>query len=226
MTSRILLVEDDESLGFVVRDNLIHRGYQVSLCPDGPSGFAMFSQETFDLCILDVMLPKMDGFELAENIRQNDQSIPILFLTAKSMQEDKILGFQAGGDDYIVKPFSMDELVYRIEVFLKRREINGTIQDVHQIGSISIDPIQMGIIHGGILIKLTRRELELLQFLTNRQNQIVKREDILKALWGDDDYFKGRSLDVFISKLRKCLKIDPTIDIENYHGVGFKLVVH
>lgn len=225
MKKNILLVEDDESLGFVVKDNLENKGYTVQLSKDGEAGLQDFEAKTFDLCILDVMLPKMDGFTLAEKIRQRSKVTPIIFLTAKGMQEDKLEGFKLGGDDYITKPFSMEELVYRIEVFLRRGGFLEKETIVRQLGQISFDTNSFSLSTNGQIQKLTRREAEILQYLSDRKDTLVKREELLIALWGDDDYFKGRSLDVFISKLRKYLKADENVDIENYHGVGFKLIV-
>ena len=225
MTKKILLVEDDESLGFVTKDNLESHGYAVQLCRDGQEGWQTFQDSSFDLCILDIMLPKMDGFSLAQKIREQNKLIPILFLTAKGLQEDKLEGFKIGGDDYITKPFSIEELILRMEVFLRRGSSNHKSKDNIQIGKYAFDVNSMSLICDGKSQRLTRREAEILQFLAQRSGQLVKREDILIALWGDDDYFKGRSLDVFISKLRKILGTDSNVDIENYHGIGFKLVV-
>ncbi|WP_420582586.1 response regulator transcription factor [Reichenbachiella sp.] len=225
MKKNILLVEDDESLGFVIKDNLENKGYVVQLSKDGEAGLNDFDNKTFDLCILDVMLPKMDGFTLAEKIRQRSKVTPIIFLTAKGMQEDKLEGFKIGGDDYMTKPFSMEELTYRIEVFLRRVGSATSESTVRPLGNFSFDINSFTLSIGGQTQKLTRREAEILQFLSDRKDTLVKREELLIALWGDDDYFKGRSMDVFISKLRKYLKTDENVDIENYHGVGFKLVV-
>ncbi len=225
MDKRILLVEDDESLGFVTRDNLETRGYEVTLCHDGQEGLQAFHDQAFDLCILDVMLPKMDGFTLAQQIRQKNKLVPIIFLTAKTLQEDKIEGFKIGGDDYVTKPFSIDELVLRIEVFLRRGVLYEKTDEVKKIGSFEFDINSFSLSANGETKKLTRREAEILQYLADRTGSLVKREEILIALWGENDYFKGRSFDVFISKLRKALSSDPNVDIENYHAVGFKLVV-
>lgn len=225
MSKRILLVEDDESLGFVVKDSLENKAYQVTLCTDGELGLRAFEAQTFDLCLLDVMLPKLDGFSLAEKIRAKSKQVPIIFLTAKGMQEDKLAGFKLGGDDYMTKPFSMEELLYRIEVFLRRGGSAPKGEAAHHLGNYSFDLNSLTLTIQEHSQKLTRREAEILQYLSDRQDTLVKREELLLALWGDDDYFKGRSLDVFISKLRKYLKEDDAVDIENYHGVGFKLVV-
>lgn len=225
MKKNILLVEDDESLGFVIKDNLENKGYTVQLSKDGEAGLHDFDANAFDLCILDVMLPKMDGFTLAEKIRQRSKVTPIIFLTAKGMQEDKLEGFKIGGDDYMTKPFSMEELTYRIEVFLRR--MGSPIEEpmVRSLGNYSFDLNSFTLSLDDQTQKLTRREAEILQYLSDRMDTLVKREELLIALWGDDDYFKGRSMDVFISKLRKYLKADENVDIENYHGVGFKLIV-
>lgn len=225
MRKQILLVEDDESLGFVIKDNLQNKGYSVLLSTDGEKGLQDFESKTFDLCILDVMLPKMDGFTLAEKIRKRSKMTPIIFLTAKGMQEDKLEGFKIGGDDYMTKPFSMEELIYRIEVFLRRGGMTEKKTTLRSLGRFSFDLNSFTLSLDDQIQKLTRREAEILQYLSDRMDTLVKREELLIALWGDDDYFKGRSLDVFISKLRKYLKADENVDIENYHGVGFKLVV-
>ncbi|MEP2510032.1 MAG: response regulator transcription factor, partial [Reichenbachiella sp.] len=216
MSKRILLVEDDESLGFVIKDNLENKSYQVQLSRDGEEGLKNFDAHSFDLCILDVMLPKLDGFSLAEKIRQRSKMTPIIFLTAKGMQEDKLEGFKIGGDDYMTKPFSMEELIYRIEVFL-RRGSSQTDHSTRTIGKYLFDLNSFTLSIDNYNQKLTRREAEILQYLSDRLDTLVKREELLVALWGDDDYFKGRSLDVFISKLRKYLKQDELVDIENYH---------
>jgi DNA-binding response OmpR family regulator len=222
MPARILLVEDDSSLGFVIKDNLGMKGYAVTLCTDGDSGLEAFQKEEFDLCIFDVMLPKKDGFALALKVRERNERIPILFVTAKSMLEDKVAGFTAGGDDYITKPFSMEELTLRIEVFLRRS--NGQpAASLYKLGNYEFDPLNLRLTHPNGEKMLTQKEADVLKLLCLNKTRVLKREEILKAVWGDDDYFLGRSLDVFISKLRKYLKDDDTVEIVNYHGVGFKL---
>ena len=220
---KILLVEDDESLGFVTKDNLDLKGYDVCWCKDGKEAWSAFQKVKFDLCLLDIMLPKLDGMTLATNIRNVNTIVPIIFLTAKSLQDDKLAGFEIGADDYITKPFSVEELIYRIEVFLKRSRVIEEKVGIQKIGNFKFDAGSFLLTNGTNTRKLTRRESEILQFLLQRKNEIVKREEILMTIWGDDDYFKGRSLDVFISKLRKYLADDPDIDIENFHGIGFKL---
>ena len=224
MNAKILLVEDDPNLGFVIKDNLCQKGYEVTLCADGEEGQRSFMLMSFDLCILDVMLPKKDGFALAQYIRSVNHHVPILFVTAKSMLEDKISAFQLGGDDYITKPFSMDELLLRIEVFLRRS--NGAPpkeDDSYALGEFRFDCHNLTLHHVSGVKSLTQKEAELLQLLCLNKDRVLKREEILRKVWGDDDYFMGRSMDVFISKLRKYLKEDSTIQIVNYHGVGFKL---
>jgi DNA-binding response OmpR family regulator len=224
MMATILLAEDDVNLGFVIQDNLTRRGYEVQLCTTGDDAERTFNNQKIDLCILDVMLPKKDGFSLARAIREKDQHVPILFVTAKEMLEDKIAGFQAGGDDYIVKPFSMEELGLRIEVFLRRTQ-NGSQPDipVFQLGSYSFDFQNLTLHHPSGQKTLTQKEAEVLKLLCIHSDRVLKREEILKLVWGNDDYFMGRSMDVFISRLRKCLKDDPAVQIVNFHGVGFKL---
>jgi DNA-binding response OmpR family regulator len=224
MNAKILLVEDDPNLGFVIKDNLCERGYEVTLCADGEEGQRLFMLTSFDLCILDVMLPRKDGFALARSIRSINQQVPILFVTAKSMLEDKISAFQLGGDDYLTKPFSMEELVLRIEVFL-RRSIGGpaTVEGFYSLGSFQFDCHNLTLHHPSGVKSLTQKEAELLQLLCLNKDRVLKRAEILRKVWGDDDYFMGRSMDVFISKLRKYLKDDSTIQIVNYHGIGFKL---
>lgn len=225
MNTKILLVEDDPSLGFVIKDNLEMKGYQVTLCNDGESGENTFHQNTFDLCILDVMMPRKDGFTVARNIRKKDTQVPILFVTAKSMLEDKVEGFSAGGDDYITKPFSVEELQMRIEVFLRRSNGRESVDTVFKLGKFEFDSSNLTLGTPGNTRTLTQKESDVLGLLCKNRDRVLKREEILKAVWGDDDYFLGRSMDVFISKLRKYLKDDPTVQIVNYHGIGFRLEI-
>lgn len=222
--SKILFVEDDPSLGFVVKDNLSLKGYDVTLCKDGAEGEVEFSRKSFDLCVLDVMLPKKDGFALARSIREKKSDIPIIFLTAKAMVEDKLEGFGTGADDYVTKPFSLEELYCRIEVFLKRSNLStkGAIGSL-PIGEYEFDTANFTLKHKNDERVLTSREAEILKQLYLHRDRVLKREEILLAVWGNDDYFLGRSLDVFISKIRKYLKEDPNVQITNFHGVGFKL---
>lgn len=225
MKRKILLVEDDPSLGYVIQDNLALRGYEVTLCTDGDEGYRLFMTEPFHLCILDVMLPKKDGFTLARGIRDKNKEIPILFLTAKAMVEDKLKGFQTGADDYITKPFVLEELFYRIEVFLRRSHETQSTDAIFTVGQFEFDPFSFTLRHNNLEKTLTQKEAEVLKLLYKNRDRVLKREEILTHVWGDDDYFMGRSMDVFISKLRKYLKTDPDIQIVNYHGVGFRLEI-
>jgi DNA-binding response OmpR family regulator len=225
----ILLVEDDMNLGFVIQDTLKDKGYKVHLAKDGKEGLMQFNKETYDLCLLDVMMPKKDGFSLAEDIRKLNENVPIVFLTAKGMAEDKIKGFQVGADDYITKPFSSEELALRIKAILKR---NPAFKEEEQtkgkyvIGEYTFDFPNYEILHPTAeRKKLTKKEAELLKLLCERSGQVIEREILANMIWGDDSYFVGRSMDVFITKLRKYLSADPAISISNVHGVGFRLEV-
>jgi DNA-binding response OmpR family regulator len=223
---RILLVEDDPSLGFVIKDNLSLKGYDVTLCRDGEEADRIFAPMAFHLCIFDVMLPRKDGFTLAREVRAKDHSKPILFLTAKSMTEDKLEGFRIGADDYITKPFSLEELLCRIEVFLKRDRVNDPVGATSfRIGAYDFDFSKLLLKHAASEKSLTQKEAEVLRLLYMNKERVLKREEILRQVWGNDDYFMGRSMDVFISKLRKYLRDDERVQIVNYHGVGFKLEV-
>lgn len=222
----ILVVEDDPNLGFVIQDNLGLQGYDVSLGRDGEEGLKLYQEKKFNLCILDVMMPKKDGFSVARAIREQNRDIPILFLTAKAMTEDKLEGFRTGADDYITKPFSLEELFCRVEVFLKRGQAASEPEKIIMLGSFTFDYSNFRLTNRLSERTLTSREAEVLRLLFLNRNRVLKREEILKAVWGDDDYFLGRSMDVFISKLRKYLKDDPTVQIVNYHGVGFKLEIN
>jgi len=226
--ARILLAEDDPNLSMVLQDYLEMLGYKTQLTSNGEEGLEAFQKGGFDMCILDVMMPKMDGFSLAEKIRKTDQAIPIIFLTAKSLKEDRIKGFQTGCDDYITKPFSTEELSLRIEAILKRCNSNDSSKDkgsneIYSLGSYRFDSANMVLNNGKSNRTLTRKETALLSILAKNANQLVPREDILTEVWGNDDYFLGRSMDVFIAKLRKYFKDDPDISITNVHGAGFKL---
>jgi DNA-binding response OmpR family regulator len=223
-SKKILLVEDDPSLGFVIKDNLSIKGYDVTLCKDGEEGETSFNANPYSLCIFDIMLPKKDGFTLARGVRQKNKNIPIIFLSAKSMMEDKLEGFQTGADDYITKPFSLEELYCRIEVFLRRTH-DSVISDQFNLGQYEFDYTRLTIRKDNFEKSLTQKEAEVLRMLCLNRERVLKREEILTQIWGDDDYFMGRSLDVFISKLRKYLKEDPSLQIVNYHGVGFRLEV-
>ena len=226
--ANILLVEDDQNLGFVIQDTLKRMGYAVHLCRDGKEGLHQFNEHPYDLCVLDVMLPHKDGFSLAEDIRLTNAEIPIVFLTAKSQTEDRIAGFKAGGDDYLTKPFSHEELTLRIEAILRRthgRTEDPKSRERFELGAYTFDHRNLMLSHPTEERKLTKKEAEVLRLLCMHQDQVLPRELVLNMVWGDDTYFLGRSLDVFISRLRKYLKLDPTVRIVNVHGVGFKLQV-
>ena len=225
MSIHILLVEDDPTLAFVTKDNLEEAGYTVTHCPDGVKGWNTFKEGHFDLCILDVMMPKKDGFTLAQEIRQRDSDVPIIFLTAKNMKEDKLKGFGLGADDYITKPYNMEELIFRIQVFVKRSAASRTTPVV-TIGSYELDyPNLLLMRHGETLKKMTQKEGDVLRLLAQNRNNIVKREDILLKIWGDDSFFNSRNLDVYITKLRDYLKDDPSVQIMTIKGVGYNFIV-
>lgn len=222
---KILLVEDDITLNFIVRDNLEQAGYIVSSVEDGEAALKVFMAEKFSLCLLDVMLPKKDGFTLAKEIREMDDHVPIIFLTAKAMSEDKITGLTIGGDDYITKPFSMEELLLKIRIFLKRSV--GVVDSVNEknfykVGHFNFYSDSLVLDANGKRKTLTYKEAELLRYFCDNPNKVLSRSDILKQVWGSDDYYLGRSLDVFISRLRKYLGSDERIKILNLHGIGFR----
>ena len=224
----ILLVEDDQNLGFVVQDALKRKGYTVHLARDGKEGLKKFNEQPYDLCVLDVMLPGKDGFSLAEDIRLVNAQVPIVFLTAKSQTDDRIARFKAGGDDYLTKPFSHEELLLRIEAILRRtlgRSEDARGRDRFELGDFTFDHRNLVLSHPEEERKLTRKEADVLRLLCLHVEQVLPRELVLNMVWGDDTYFLGRSLDVFISRLRKYLKLDPKVAIVNVHGVGFKLQV-
>ena len=227
MKIKILLVEDNTSLGFIISDQLKSDGYNVTLCSDGAEGFKRFNSEKFHLCIFDVMMPKKDGFTLAKDVRKVNSEIPILFLTAKSSDEDKVEGFKSGGDDYLTKPFNVEELQLRVAALLRRVNIEAETdeKDTYAIGSYNFDTINYELKHENFEKTLTKKEAQILKILCKFMNQVVAREDVLNPVWGQDDYFVGRSLDVFITKLRKYLKEDYRIQITNVHGIGFKLEI-
>ncbi len=223
----ILLAEDDMNLGFMIEDNLKGLDHEVTWAANGELALEAFKKSNFELCILDVMMPKMDGFELAQKIRTTDEFIPIIFLTAKSQEEDRLSGFEIGGDDYITKPFSIKELSYRINVFLRRSITPAATPQKKNLlfGKSSFDSKNLIYNCENTNCSLTQMEGSLLKLLVENQNELVRREDILIKIWGENDYFKGRSLDVFITRLRKYLKNDNTLEIKNHHGVGFTLLI-
>ncbi len=223
---KILLAEGDINLGFVIRDNLEQHGFEVDLCKDGEFALQRFNKDVYHICILDVMMPKMDGFTAATKIREADTQIPILFLTARALKEDRIKGFMLGGDDYITKPFNIEELILRINVFVKRSKtpIN-LVESAVRIGRYYFDYENLVLKYEKTDKTLTQMEADILLYLYKQKGEVIKRNEILTEIWGDDDYFNGRSLDVFISKLRKYLSFDENIGISTYHGVGFKLKI-
>lgn len=223
--THILLAEDDENLGYVIQDQLTYSGFSVTHAVNGEEAERLFLRGGFEVCLIDLMMPKMDGFTLARKIRAVDEFIPIIFITARSLEEDKIKGFEIGGDDYIVKPFSIQELILRIKVFLKRTVPTAERSSLLTVGKLKLDCTNLVIMLGTETTPLTQMECDLLRLLIENQNNLVKREDILVKIWGENDYFKGRSLDVFISRLRKYLSSDPSLEIRNHHGVGFTLMV-
>jgi len=227
-TPTILVAEDDENLRFVIQDNLSLRGYDVVTAENGELALELFKESASDLCIFDVMMPKLDGFGLAQKVREINQNVPIIFLTAKGLMEDRLHGFKMGGDDYITKPFSIEELIFRIEVFLKRPLIQNpsSQESIYKTVNLEFLPGQLKILTKSETISLSYKEAELLEMFFKNQGQVLKREDILMKIWGTDDYYKGRSLDVFISKVRKILLADPTLEIQTAHGIGFKFVRH
>jgi two-component system, OmpR family, response regulator len=225
---KILLVEDDKSMSFMLQDNLEMAGYSVSAFADGQVAINAFVKEPFDLCLLDVMLPGKDGFSLAQEIRKLNMGVPIVFLTAKAMKEDRILGFKIGADDYITKPFSVEELLLRIESILKRvyRQVSkADEQFVYHLGKLVCDFANQQIRMDNQVITMTSKEAKLLQLFCLHKNKVIDRAVIQKAIWEDEGYFVGRSLDVFISRLRKLLKEDESVGLINVHGVGYKLEV-
>jgi len=220
---KVLLAEDDLQLGFIIRENLEEAGFEVINCPDGEKAWEYFQKKNPDLCILDVNMPLKDGFMVAKKIRQKNDIVPILFLTAKSQEQDKLKGFEVGADDYILKPFSMKELLSRINVFLRRNKLLlSESQKLYRIGSISFYPDELKLVNKNETITLTLREKELLEFLCNHPNKVLKREEILSNVWGKNDFFLGRSMDVFIAKLRKHLITETRVSIETIHGVGYR----
>ena len=222
---KILLCEDDENLGMLLREYLQAKGYATELCADGEAGYKAFLKTKFDICVLDVMMPKKDGFTLAKEIRNSNQDVPIIFLTAKTLKEDILEGFKIGADDYITKPFSMEELVFRIEAIIRRTKGKKNKEStVYHIGQFTFDTQKQLLCIGDDQRKLTTKENELLALLCSHANEILQRDFALKTIWIDDNYFNARSMDVYITKLRKHLKDDPQIEIINIHGKGYKLI--
>lgn len=223
---KLFLCEDDENLGMLLREYLQAKGYETDLFPDGEAGFKGFVKTKYDMCLVDVMMPKKDGVSLVKEIRTINADIPVIFLTAKNMKEDILEGFKAGADDYITKPFSMEELVLRIEAIIRRVKGKKVKEQlVYKFGNLTFDTQKQVLIIGDIETKLTTKESELLTMLCMHNNDILERNHALKQIWEEDTYFNARSMDVYITKLRKLLKPEPNIEIINIHGKGYKLIV-
>jgi DNA-binding response OmpR family regulator len=224
---KLLLAEDDENLGLLLKEYLIAKGYETDLYPDGEAAYKGFRNSTYNLCILDIMMPKKDGISLAKDIRLLNMEIPIIFLTAKNMKEDVLEGFKIGADDYITKPFSMEELIFRIEAIMRRvmQDTNSPDDAVYKLGIYTFDTRKQILTGGEEEVKLTTKEAELLRLLCNNANKVLERNFALKTIWIDDNYFNARSMDVYITKLRKHLKDDPKVEIINVHGKGYKLIL-
>ena len=227
MNTRILLCEDDPNLGSLLREYLVAKDYEVDLMPDGELGYQAFVENEYDLCIFDVMMPNKDGFTLASDIRKKDPKVPIIFLTVKALKQDILEGFKIGADDYITKPFSMEELLFRIEAIMRRVNMQklqlGTTE--YKFGRFMFDYQKQILTFDEEKHKLTTKEAEMLRALLQNANQILERNAALKAIWGEVTYFNARSMDVYITKLRKILQQDPDISIVNIHGKGYKLVI-
>ena len=223
---KLFLAEDDENLGMLLREYLEAKGYETDLFPDGEAGFKGFVKTKYDLCIVDVMMPKKDGITLVKEIRTVNTEVPVIFLTAKNMKEDILEGFKVGADDYITKPFSMEELVLRIEAIIRRvKGKKSKEQQVYKFGNMTYDTQKQILTIGDIVTKLTTKESELLTLLCAYSNEILERQHALKQIWEEDTYFNARSMDVYITKLRKLLRPEPNIEIINIHGKGYKLIV-
>jgi len=223
--AKLLLVEDDPTLSYVMKDSLANAGFEVVHCPDSESGWQQFMKHNFDVCLLDVVLPKKDGMHLAKQIREKNEAIPILMLTSKSMDDDKLAGFKSGADDYITKPFNMQELILRLEVFLRRtkkKEDNTPVE--FKLGGLDFDYNNLILRGDKVEHQLTQREADLIRYLCLNANRVLKRDEILMNVWGKEDYFLGRSMDVFITKVRKYLKEQPGVELQTIHGIGFKFV--
>ncbi|MEO6549205.1 MAG: response regulator transcription factor [Ferruginibacter sp.] len=222
----ILFAEDDSSLAFIVKDALEDEGYKVLHCADGQTAIDSFDKTKIDICLLDIMMPNKDGYTVAKKIRKQTDVLPILFLSTKSQEEDRLKGYDTGADDYISKPFSMPELLKKMDVFLRRsRKLHADTVDDFSIGNIIFSFVNLKIITATETFSITQREADLFKFFCENQNKVVKREEVLINVWGKDDFFLGRSMDVFISKLRKYIKAEPGIVLETIHGIGFRFVV-
>lgn len=222
--AKLLLAEDDLNLGSLLKQYLVAKGYEIDLVFDGDTAYKLFMKNNYDLCLLDVMMPKQDGFTLGKNIKRINSKMPIIYLTAKSLKEDVIKGFELGADDYITKPFEMEELLVRIEAVLRRTQKDKVEQTSFVIGKFNFDSIKQELNIGDKKEKLTTKENNLLKILAENKNELVERNFILKEVWGDDSIFNARSMDVYITKLRKYLQDDPMVKILNVHSKGFKLI--
>ena len=228
MKRRILLVEDDDNMRFLLHDNLEMAGYEIIAASDGQFALSLFMREEFHLCILDVMLPRKDGFTLAADIRKLNTAVPIIFLTAKALKDDRINGFKIGADDYITKPFSIEEFLLRIEAILKRvysAPTKADLQSTYKLANLTFDFNSQTITSPEEVLPLTSKEAKLLRLFCIHQNKVIERDIIQKAIWEDEGYFVGRSMDVFISRLRKIFRNEPTVSIQTIHGVGYKLEI-
>ncbi len=225
--TKLLLAEDDENLGLLLKEYLVAKGFDAELFPDGEAAYKGFMKDHYDICILDVMMPKKDGFTLAKDIRIVNADIPILFLTAKNMKEDVLEGFKLGADDYITKPFSMEELIFRIEAILRRtsQDSQASTQQTFTLGRFTFDTLKQTLADGDNVVKLTTKESDLLKLLCQNANKVLERNYALKSIWIDDNYFNARSMDVYITKLRKHLKDEESVEIINVHGKGYKLIL-
>lgn len=222
----ILFVEDDKNLGMLLKESLELKGYNITWCKNGIEGMNAFEEGDHDICLLDIMLPSKDGYELAKHIRMSDKDVPIIFVTSKSLQADKIRGFEYGCDDYVTKPFSTQELSLRIRAILKRVKKDSVAVATIAIGKFVFDAKKMTLEYGDNICKLSSKECELIKILAENEGVLVQRKNILKHIWGDDNYFSAKSMDVYISKIRKYFKPDPEIEILNAYGIGFKLIVN
>ncbi len=222
----ILFAEDDNSLAFILKDALEDEGYKVIHCADGQTAIDVFEKDKFDLCLLDIMMPYKDGYTVAKKIRQQTDVIPLLFLSTKNLEDDRLKGYDTGADDYISKPFSLPELLKKIEVFLRRtKKFHADTLTEYHLGTIKFSPAHLKIITPYETYNITQKETDLLKFLCEHQNKVVKREEVLIHVWGKDDFFLGRSMDVYMAKIRRYLKADPNVILETIHGVGFRFTV-
>lgn len=220
---KILLAEDDLNLGRLLCDYLKGEGMEVILCKDGEEALTAYQNFSFDLCLLDVMMPKMDGFTLAKHIRANNKNIPLMFITARSFKQDKLIGYDIGADDYITKPFDEEELMWKMKALIRRirGEKEDTLPSLITIGKYKFNPLEQSLTIDDRLRRITKKESRILKYMVDHKNKLIHREDMLKEIWGENDYFLGRSLDVFITKIRKYLGDDETLSIENVFAVGF-----